>query len=488
MKRLSIRVRLTLWYTLFFLLLLVAMGSLVLWRVRSHLVETADRALAEEINELFEEMQLVSDQEEMITELERRFSSHSHYHFQVLDNQLQPIFTSRFLTHLSLPQATPPGEMRGGEFSDIEFTGLGKYRLLDLAMRDSRSNPILIRAILPRQAIDRDFQSYLWMFATLGPIALIAALLAGYGVAGHVLSPIKQITAKARYISADRLDERLPVVYEFDELGELSTTLNETFDRLEKSVDTMKRFTSDAAHELRSPVAVLRTEAEIALRKPRTLEEYRAVVETTLTETIRLGGLVDQLLTLSRHDAGVEKLVTEEVPAGALLADVISRFELTAKEKGVELVTDALPDCDVDGHDVWISQLFFNLIDNAIKFTPAGGTVRVSAEMNANEVGFTIRDSGVGISSNNLPHVFERFYRADTAREHYRGTGLGLAICKSIVEAHKGKIEVTSELGIGTVVNVHLPKSPNGDRVGDATASVSSVSPASHPHRVVSVP
>ena len=276
MKRLSIRVRLTLWYTLFFLLLLVVMGSLVLWRVRSHLVENADRALAEEINELFEEMQLASAHEEMIEELDRRFSSHSHYHFQVLDEDSNAIFTSRFLTHLALPEATPPGEMRGGEYSDIEWPGLGKYRLVSLAMRDSQSRPMLLRAVSPRQPMERDFQSYLWMFTTLGPIALLAALLAGYIVSGHVLSPIKQITAKAKFISADRLDERLPVVHEFDELGELSTTLNETFDRLEKSVETMKRFTSDAAHELRSPVAVLRTEAEIALRKPRTLEEYRA--------------------------------------------------------------------------------------------------------------------------------------------------------------------------------------------------------------------
>ncbi len=484
MKGLSIRVRLTLWYTFFFLMLLVAMGSLVLWRVRSHLVENADRALVEEINEVFEEMQLFSDHDEMIAELTRRFSSHSHYHFQVLDKDLKPIFTSRFLTRIALPKATPPGEMRGGENSDVDLPGLGKYRLVNLAMRDSQSNPLLIRAISPRQAIDRDFQSYLWMFATLGPIAILAALLAGYYVAGHVLSPIKQITAKAKSISADCLNERLPVVNELDEIGELSTTLNETFDRLEKSVDSMKRFTSDAAHELRSPVAVMRTEAEIALRKPRSLEEYRAVVETTLAETVRLGGLVDQLLTLSRHDAGVEEMVADEVPAGALLCDVVSRFISVATEKGVNLEAGEFPDCFVNGHDVWISQLFFNLIDNALKFTPAGGTVRLSAEMDATEVKLSVIDSGVGISAEHLPHLFERFYRADAAREHYRGTGLGLAICKSIVDAHHGVIEVSSEFGKGTIVTIRLPRLAEfnddaEDMVQAATLDPESRSPSS---------
>ncbi|TWU51567.1 sensor histidine kinase [Rubripirellula reticaptiva] len=479
MKRLSIRVRLTLWYTLFFLLLLVVMGSLVLWRVRSHLVENADRSLAEEISELFDEMQMVSDRDEMVAELDRRFSSHSHYHFQVLDQDLNPVFTSRFLANLDLPAATPPSDMRGGEYSDIQWPGLGKFRLVNLALRDSRSNPQLIRAISPRQMIDRDFQSYLWMLATLGPIALIAALIAGYIVAGHVLSPIKQITAKAKFISADRLDERLPVVHEFDELGELSTTLNETFDRLEKSVNSMKRFTSDAAHELRSPVAVLRTEAEIALRKPRSLEEYRAVVETTLAETIRLGELVDQLLTLSRHDAGVEEILTDEVPAAALLGDVVSRFVATANEKGVVLEAADLPECFINGYDVWISQLFFNLIDNAIKFTPSGGMVKVYAANDAKYTTFFISDTGVGIAPDQIPHVFERFYRADAAREHYRGTGLGLSICKSIVDAHHGTIDVSGNGEVGTIVSVRLPRIPAFEFDTDHGVPESQIDPAS---------
>lgn len=458
MNWLSIRTRLTLWYAGIFLAMMTVMATIVLWRVHGHLLKNADRALAEEISELFEEMSLVSDRGQMVAELERRFSTHSHYHFQVLDEELSTVFNSRFLTNIELPPGQQPSTMRGKQYSDVDLGAAGKFRLLNLAVRDSRSEPLLLRAISPLKPVEQDFQSYVRMFLTMGPIAILAALLAGYIVAGHLLSPIKRITAKAKKITADRLETRLPIVNEHDELGELSITLNDTFDRLEKSVNTMRRFTSDAAHELRSPVAVLRTEAEIALRNPRSADDYRKVVEITLAEAIRLGGLVDQLLTLSRHDAGVQELLTDEVPVGAVMQDVIARLAVTAKEKGVDLRAAEFPEEFILGHDVWLSQLFFNLIDNAIKFTPAGGTVNVIGSAASEFVEFFVEDSGIGITEEHLPHVFDRFYRADASREHYRGTGLGLSICKSIVLAHGGSIHAESAAGAGTRFIVALPR------------------------------
>jgi signal transduction histidine kinase len=222
-------------------------------------------------------------------------------------------------------------------------------------------------------------------------------------------------------------------------------------------MESMRRFTSDAAHELRSPVSVLRAEAEIALRKPRDLEEYKKVVEVTLTETVRLGTIIDQLLALCRHDAGLQKLLTDEVPVAAVLLDVVARFHSLALEKEIDVVVKELPECFIRGQDVWLSQLFYNLIDNALKFTQKNGRVVISGIQDNGQVEFTIRDTGIGIAAENLPLVFERFYRADSAREHYRGVGLGLSICKSIVEAHKGTIEVTSNVGKGTVFTVRFP-------------------------------
>ncbi|MCA9175109.1 MAG: DUF1559 domain-containing protein [Planctomycetales bacterium] len=503
---LSIRVRLTLWYAFFFLVLLVAMGTLVLIQVRRHLVDNADHGLKEELEELFEEIQLTRDQQEMVTRLRQRFSAHSHFHFQVLDEDLHVLFNSRFLANLQLPEPRQrPAEMRGGQFENIYLDELGKFRLLSLSVRDASATPMLLRAVSPQHALEREFRSHVWIFATLGPVALIAALIAGYLVAGHLLSPIKRINETAKLISAERPRERLPVENEDDELGELSTTLNNTFERLENSLDAMKRFTSNAAHELRSPLAVLRTEIEIALRKPRPTEEYRRVLDVVLAEAKRLGDLVDQLLALSRHDAGVQEMLTDEVPVGALLSDVTCRFLVVAQQKGVRLTSSSIPNCFLLGQDIWISQLFFNLIDNAIKFTPEGGDVLVSAHIRRKDecairasqgspamearpghrasqgspamearpihrasqgspamearpiIEIVVADTGIGIPADQLPMVFDRFFRGDKSRGHHRGTGLGLAICKSIVKAHGGTIEATSELGAGAAFTVRLP-------------------------------
>ena len=457
MMRLTIRWRLTLLYAGLLLLLLASMSTLVLWRVHHHLLENADTALYEEINELVEEMQYFDQQEEMIAELKKRFSVHAHYHFQVLDAQKQLIFQSRFLTNITLPPAQNPAEMRGRKFENIQLPGLGQFRLLSMSVRDSHARPLMLRAILSREELNRDFHSYVWMFLTLGPIAIIGALVAGHIIAGNLLSPIQRINKTAKRISADRLGDRLPIANPNDELGELSMTLNQAFDRLETSMDSMRRFTSDAAHELRSPVAVLRTEAEIALRKPRSAEEYRSVIETTLAETIRLSAIVDQLLTLSRHDSGVQAMLTDEVPAGAILSDVAARFKATASEKGIDLSVDEIPACFLAGHELWLSQLFSNLIDNAIKFTPTGGQVAVSARVDRDNVTFVVEDSGIGIEAKNVPFIFDRFYREDGARGHHRGTGLGLAICKSIVDAHRGTIAVESTPNQCTRFSVRLP-------------------------------
>ena len=223
----------------------------------------------------------------------------------------------------------------------------------------------------------------------------------------------------------------------------------------------MRQFTADAAHELRSPLAVMRTEAEVALRSARSVEEYRHVIEVMLEEVTRLAGVVDQLLTLSRHDAGMETGFREEVPLDALLGDVADKFRLVAQEKGLTFDVAPLPPWNVQGHDIWLSQLFFNLLENAMKYTPSGGHVALKAETNGQLAKFIIEDTGIGIPAEHLPHLFQRFYRVDHSRNRaFGGTGLGLAICKSIVEAHHGQIEVNSQPNLGTRFTVTLPGKP----------------------------
>ena len=248
----------------------------------------------------------------------------------------------------------------------------------------------------------------------------------------------------------------MPVANPGDELGRLAATLNEMLDRLERSFTQMQRFTADAAHELRTPLAVIRNEAEVALRTPRSAEEYTRVLETLLEEVVRLSEMADQLLFLCRQDAGLNPSAREEVRLDELLLAVTENMRLVADEKGVVLVLADNPPCTVRGDAHQLRRVFYNLIDNAVKYTPAAGTVRVASRCDGESVVVTVSDTGVGITGEHLPRIFDRFYRVDQSRAG-DGAGLGLAICRSVVRATGGSIEVTSEVGRGSKFTMELP-------------------------------
>jgi signal transduction histidine kinase len=218
----------------------------------------------------------------------------------------------------------------------------------------------------------------------------------------------------------------------------------------------MRRFTADAAHELRTPLAVIRNEAEIALRQPRTGAEYGQALESVLEESIRLSRMADELLFLCRQDAGLNPRSTGEVELAPLLEGVVGNMRLVAQEKGVSLTIET-PDGSVRADAGQLRRVFYNLIDNAVKYTPAGGHVRVSLRLTGGECIVTVSDTGVGIHAEHLPRVFERFYRADPSRAESGGAGLGLAICRSIVSAVGGAVSLESAPGEGTTARVSLP-------------------------------
>ncbi len=460
-KNWSIRWRLTIWNAVVLTVIGVAFSVMMLAMVHRHLIARADLALNDEIRELIEEINFYPDTDNLGQQLAKRYDVHFDYHFQVLAEDGRPLFRSRFLTNISLPAPGKAGELRGQVFEDLMLPNLGRHRLLSMAMRDSQSRPMLLQVLRSRAALDQEFQSYIWMVLTLGPLAVLVAVGAGYALARGALAPIKKIAATAERISAEKLTARVVAPNPNDELGRLAATLNQTFDRLQRSINEMRQFTADAAHELRSPLAVMRTEAEVALRSARSVEEYRHVIEVTLEEVTRLAETVDQLLTLSRHDSGIDIGFREEVPLDALLGDVAEKFRIVAQEKGLTFDVAPLPPWNVQGDDIRLSQLFFNLLDNAMKYTPRGGHVAIQAETNGQFAKFIIEDTGIGIPAEHLPHLFKRFYRVDHSRNRaFGGTGLGLAICKSIVEAHHGKIEVTSQPSLGTRFTVTLPGKP----------------------------
>ncbi|HKT25965.1 MAG TPA: ATP-binding protein [Terriglobales bacterium] len=296
------------------------------------------------------------------------------------------------------------------------------------------------------------------IFAT-APLFLVIAAFGGYWMSRRALDPVDQMTRAARSIGAQDLAKRLFVSPTRDELARLAETLNDMLARLEAAFKKITQFTADASHELRTPVAVMRTSAELALRKSRSEEEYRETLSQILRESDRVSQLIGSLLTLARADSGPAHLQTERTDLGAVLVEACEKSKLLAQEKGVVLTRNEAPGpVGVQADPDSIDRLFVILLDNAVKYTPSGGRIDVKLWTDDNFAMTEIRDSGIGISAEDMPHIFDRFYRADRARTREQGgVGLGLAIGKWIAEAHGGGIEVQSEPATGSAFRVWIP-------------------------------
>ena len=300
-------------------------------------------------------------------------------------------------------------------------------------------------------------------FVLILPLGLVAALLMGTWIASHALSAVDQIITEVREITDGRsLHRRLAEPVVKDELGRLAETLNQMMTRLERSFVALRRFTADASHELKTPLTVLRAGVERVITTPNLPQDTLATLEETLQEINRMTELVDALLTLARADEGIAPLHREPVDLRGIVAEVQETGELLAEEAGVgmEVATPAEPMVvSVDASR--IRQLILNLVTNAVKYTPAGGSVRMQLGSANGRVTLTVADTGIGIAAGDLPHIFDRFWRADSARTRTGerpGSGLGLAICKWIAEAHGGQIDVVSRPGRGTTFTVTLPR------------------------------
>ncbi len=307
-------------------------------------------------------------------------------------------------------------------------------------------------------AYEHESAELLLTFLLTAPLTLLVATFGGYFLAGRMLKPLQTLTLAANEITAERLSQRVPVNNPDDELGALAQTLNRMIERLERSFVEMQRFTADAAHELRTPLAVMRSEAEIALRAPRAGDDYARVLENMLEETNRLSNMADQLLFLSRQDAGLLADGRTEVRFDELLAKVVSDMQLVAQEKKVLLTLEQNEPSRILGDVGQLRRVLYNLLDNAIKYTASAGKVSVSSLTQNEFVNIVVRDTGIGIPAEQLPRIFDRFYRVDPARSgDASGAGLGLAICLAIVRGCGGTISVESSPGAGTCVSVRLP-------------------------------
>jgi heavy metal sensor kinase len=308
--------------------------------------------------------------------------------------------------------------------------------------------------------------AFLGPMLLLSPLILLVAASIGWWLVDRTLAPVDRLIADAEAITDGRSLHRRLYVPEGadaagDELAQLATTLNGMIARLESSFAALRRFTADASHELKTPLTVLRAAIERAMATAATPADQFVALEEALVEVARMTDLVEGLLTLARADEGRFDLVRAPVALGALVQDVLETGQILGEEAGLDVSLQVLEDGRVEGDPARLRQVMLNLVTNAIKYTPRGGRVELSLTRRPEGLAFAVRDTGIGISAADLPHVFERFWRADRARtrsDERGGTGLGLAISQYIAQAHGGTLAVQSRLGRGTVFTLTLPE------------------------------
>lgn len=292
------------------------------------------------------------------------------------------------------------------------------------------------------------------------PFAFLAACGAGYLLAHRALAPVTAMTARARRITADHLEDRLPVADARDEFGQLATVINGALERLELSFTTLRRFTADASHELRTPLTAIRSVGEVGLSEHRDETAYREIIGSILEDTARLTATVDALLVLSRADAGRVALSVADLDLADLVREVADDLAVLAEEKHQPLAVEASRGVRVSADRATLRTAVINLVDNAIKYSPDGAPLRIVVSAGAEDAVIEVRDAGPGIAPEHIAHVFERFYRVDEARSRAMGgAGLGLSIAKWAVEANHGRIEAESPASGGSVFRITLPRS-----------------------------
>jgi heavy metal sensor kinase len=461
MITLPIRLRLTAWYFAILAVVLSAFGISAYLEMRHSIHRTVDEELqirAEGVHQLIERTIQRTIQHGAEDDLGEGLREHTELRqggalLQVSDEQGNWLYRSPVMSDYGVPKpATIP--RRAVDF----MGGQVPLRIWNLKVN------VAGQSYLIQSAFEMDdFYGALEHFALLLfisiPLLLLCAAAGGYWISTRALAPVDQITQTARTISAQNLSSRLVVPHTGDELQRLSETLNGMLGRLEDAFKKITQFTADASHELRTPVAVMRTRTELSLRKARSAEEYRDVIAEVLAELEKTSALIEQLMFLARADSGAETLHFSATNVSEVLREACHQGSALAEAKQIGFQEQISRDSMwIRGDASSLRRLFLILIDNAVKYTPASGQVEVSLQRNDGYAVAQVRDTGIGISKTDLPNVFERFYRADKARtRELGGVGLGLSIGRWITEVHAGTIEVHSSPGRGSIFEVRLP-------------------------------
>jgi heavy metal sensor kinase len=473
----NIRLRLTLWYTTVLTLILLVFGTAVYLGLSRSLIATLDSHLQREAGQLIGGMKFEAEHEsegynnegearEPSRQVELRYRPEEGVLWRVLDEQSRPLIDPGYLAGVPIdPVVITTGYAR---FEYTTLTNNMPVRLYSLPFVIEGQGAGVVQVAESYAHIQEVGYRLLWLLALGIPFTLLAASVGGWFLASRALNPIDRITRAAQQISADDLHQRLNLKLPNDEVGRLAITFDQMLARLEDSFERQKRFIADASHELRTPLTILKGDVEVALNRPRDASEYRETLEMVNQTTDRLTSLVDELFLLARADNRQYPLQFETFNLAELLREQVVVLQPRAVSKNLTLSLDAPDTLTLVADPVKLTRLFLNVIDNAIKYSNPGDTVRVIAAAQNGQARIDIADTGPGISPQHLTHLFERFYRVDKARSRRvaangsdtSGAGLGLSIADWLAKAHGGRIEVTSQVGQGTTFTVWLPLEP----------------------------
>ena len=469
----GIRLQLMLWYTGIFVVLFFLLGTILYIRLQAGLVATYDMSLKMRTDQLIAD--ITSDGGSIdfqdITE-EMLFLDHSTLRkkgenadvnlsalVRILDAKGHLLAMTDAFHELQVPPISVTQTLQVVSWQGTVTTSNGiRVRLYSTRLI---SNGTLFGVIQVGQSLDpldSTLDEIVEELLLIAPFALVASIIGSYWLARRAFVPIYHLTNTAEEISAGDLHRRVPVPRARDEVQLLALTFNKMIGRLHKAFMQQRRFIADASHELRTPVAAIRSMTDVTLAQPPQLEECLSVLSNVNSEAERLGELIRDLLILARSDEGQVSLDHELVRLDHLVSDVIATLEPLAGERGIELLTAKLEPATVRGDISRLIQCVINLLDNALAYTNAGGSVTLSVEIRDRSGYIVVQDTGMGIAPEDRLHIFERFYRTDPARTRkVGGSGLGLSIVDWVIRAHEGSIQVESQVGQGSTFTLSLP-------------------------------
>ncbi len=466
----NVRTRLTLWYVLALTFILLVYAGISITLVYLDLRRNLDHALNEDY-EILENLIRVTPDGSVLLDEEDDPYFHERW-FEIWSTDGKKLYESRPFTSKSLPAISEKEKATGGfSFRSLKLENDVRVRVM-YGKTNIEGKWLFIRLIHFEDRMWNEIRAFAWLMLFALPVAILIAGLGGYFLTKKLLAPVDQMAEKARKISEENLQERLPVINPSDELGNLAKAFNELLERIEKSFTRLKQFTSDAAHELRTPLTAIRSIGEVGLQENKDVSYYRNVIGSILEENRRLTRLVDSLLFLSGADSEKFKPNIRAFQLYPFVEQTIEFIQPLAEEKNQTIHPEGQKDITLRADPGLLKEALLNLLDNAIKYSPAGTDIAVRIARNKKYTTITVTDQGAGIPEEEQEKIFERFYRIDKGRSREMGgSGLGLAIALWTVQIQGGTISVKSKSGFGSSFIISFPNSGNKNKRGFGNTS-----------------